>query len=171
MVCHSALLTAHACMRASINPHICVEAVEDLFSVQNAAALVAAHDVVLDCTDNVLTRYLISDAAVKSGVEVVSGAAQGLEGQLVVLHKDLSVAASASGRSRQPARGTGKQRGPCYRCLFPKAPSPESVTDCEDGGVLGSVTGLVGTMQALEAVKLLTGLSSEGELSLWRCKI
>lgn len=95
----------------------------------------------------------------QAGVQVVSGAAQGFEGQLIVLNKILddefasSVAAEAKKR---------KERGPCYRCLFPKAPRPEDVTDCAEGGVLGGVTGLVGTMQALEAVKLLTGVG-EGE--------
>ncbi|UZJ57266.1 hypothetical protein CBS101457_006586 [Exobasidium rhododendri] len=143
-----------------INPHIRLEAIQEMLSVDNAVALIARHDIVLDCTDNVLTRYLISDAAVMCGVQVVSGAGQGLEGQLVVLHKNLSPHASASGHSIRPRKGKGK-RGPCYRCLFPKAPRPEDVTDCEDGGVLGGVTGVVGTMQAVEAVKLLVGMSDE----------
>lgn len=132
--------------------------------------LISRHDLVLDCTDNVLTRYLISDAAVLCGVQVVSGAAQGLDGQLVVLHKDLTLhtgVASMDVSSYEKHKGataaTARPRGPCYRCLYPKAPRPEDVTDCEDGGVLGGVTGLVGTMQALEAVKLLAGLGNEDE--------
>lgn len=146
----------------SINPHIRLEALEELFTVHNAVSLISKHDVVMDCTDNVLARYLISDAAVMCDVQVVSGAGQGLEGQLVVLHKDLSSNASASGLSQNKNRCKTK-KGPCYRCLFPKAPRPEDVTDCEDGGVLGGVTGLVGTMQAVEAIKLLVGMSEEGE--------
>jgi rhodanese-related sulfurtransferase len=98
-----------------------------------------------------------------SGVQVVSGAGQGLEGQLLVLHKDLDSGASASGYWQQKTVGTKGRRGPCYRCLFPKAPRPEDVTDCEDGGVLGGVTGLVGTMQAVEVIKLLVGMSDEEE--------
>lgn len=122
------------------------------------------HDLVLDCTDNVLTRYLISDAAVMCGIEVVSGAAQGLAGQLIVLHKDLTPETYAAEVSQRKTKNT--KRGPCYRCLFPKAPRPEDVTDCEDGGVLGGVTGLVGNMQALEAVKLLVGIKDDGRNSL-----
>jgi molybdopterin/thiamine biosynthesis adenylyltransferase len=136
-----------------------------MFSAQSAVELIARHDIVLDCTDNVLTRYLISDAAVLNGVQVVSGAGQGLEGQLVVLHKDLSKDGHASGYATRRGKSRGK-RGPCYRCLFPKAPRPEDVTDCEDGGVLGGVTGIVGTLQAVEAIKLLTGMSDEGEGTL-----
>lgn len=146
-----------------LNPHIRLEAIEELFTVHNAVSLVGKHDVVLDCTDNVLARYLISDAAVLSGVQVVSGAGQGLEGQLVVLHKNLDSDASALGYSQDETVKMKGRRGPCYRCLFPKAPRPEDVTDCEDGGVLGGVTGLVGTMQAVEAIKLLVGMSDEDE--------
>lgn len=137
---------------------------KDGLSSVNALELVASHDLVLDCTDNPLTRYLISDAAVMADVQVVSGAAQGYEGQLLVLHKILSPSNPASAQPRQQQQQQRQeedgnepkiQRGPCYRCLFPQAPRPEEVTDCEDGGVLGGVTGLVGTMQALEAVKIL----------------
>lgn len=153
-----------------INPHIHLEALEETFSTQNAISLIARHDLVLDCTDNVMARYLISDAAVMNGVQVVSGAGQGLEGQLVVLHKDLEPGCSASGYSqsqrKEKAIKDHKSRGPCYRCLFPRAPRPEDVADCEDGGVLGCVTGLVGTMQATEAIKLLVGMSEEGESNM-----
>lgn len=135
-----------------LNPHIDIVPLCESLSAENAQALVGAHDVVLDCTDNVLTRYLISDAAVLCGKQVVSGAAQGFSGQLVVLHKKLSR------ESREPIA-----RGPCYRCLYPRAPRPEDVTDCEDGGVLGGVTGLVGTMQALETVKLLARIGDAAE--------
>ncbi len=113
-------------------------------------------DLVLDCTDNPLTRYLVSDAAVLEGVQVVSGAAQGYDGQLVVLHKRIK----AEFAGPKAAAGTDA-RGPCYRCLFPKAPRPDEVTNCEDGGVLGGVTGLVGTMQALEATKILAGIGED----------
>lgn len=130
--------------------------------------MIAGQDLVLDCTDNPLTRYLISDAAVLEGVQVVSGAAQGYDGQLMVLHKRIkaefagpAVAKAANGTTQEPLRG------PCYRCLFPVAPKPEDVTDCEDGGVLGGVTGLVGTMQALESVKILANLG-EGEIQICR---
>lgn len=128
-----------------LNPHVRVEAVTEALTTSNAVQLVGAHDLVLDCTDNPLTRYLINDAAVLTGKTVVSGAAQGTEGQLVVLNKSL---------------GISGQRGPCFRCLFPHAPRPQDVTDCEDGGVLGTTTALVGTLQANETIKLLTGMGS-----------
>lgn len=89
-----------------------------------------------------MTRYLVSDVGVLTGRPVVSGAAQGYDGQLIVLHREL---------------GDGR-RGPCFRCLFPKSPRPEHTQSCDDGGILGAVTGLVGTWQALETIKLLTGL-------------
>ena len=125
-----------------LQPHVHVEAVACALRADNAFMYAQRHDVILDCTDNVMTRYLISDAGVLAGKPVVSGAAQGYEGQLMVLHRPL-----ADGR-----------RGPCYRCLFPEAPRPEHTQSCDDGGVLGCVTGIVGTWQALETIKLLTGL-------------
>lgn len=121
-----------------------VTAYPSLLTAVNARELMEAHDLVLDCTDNVMTRYLVSDAAVLAGKQVVSGAAQGYDGQLVVLHKDC-----------------GEVRGPCYRCLFPEAPRPEHTQSCDDGGVLGPITGLIGTLQALETIKLLTGVGEK----------
>ena len=112
-----------------LNPYVRVNVVREAFCPANALALAEAHDVILDCTDRVMTRYLVSDAGVLARKPIVSGAAQGYEGQLVVLHRDL---------------GDG-QRGPCYRCLFPQSPRPEHTQSCDDGGVLGCVTGIVGT--------------------------
>ncbi|KAN0061783.1 hypothetical protein ACQY0O_005776 [Thecaphora frezii] len=145
----------------TINPFINAVPHPVNISSSNARSMISCHDLVLDCTDNPLTRYLISDAAVLEGVQVVSGAAQGYDGQLIVLHKKIKpefAAKPAAGAST--AHGDGL-RGPCYRCLFPVAPKPEDVTDCEDGGVLGGVTGLVGTMQALEAVKILAQIGED----------
>lgn len=139
----------------SLNPHVRVIPVHEPFTSLNATDLVAQHDLVLDCTDNPLTRYLINDAAVLADKMVVSGAAQGTEGQLMVLHKHLPTLDPSD----------SPQRGPCYRCLFPIAPNPQDVTACEDGGVLGTITGILGTMQANEAIKLLTGMIAEEELS------
>ena len=125
-----------------LNPHTHVDAIQAPFTPANAYELCQAHDVVLDCTDRVMMRYLVSDAGVLADIPIVSGAAQGYDGQLVVLHRDL---------------GEGR-RGPCYRCLFPQSPRPEHTQSCDDGGVLGCVTGLIGTWQALETIQLLTGL-------------
>ncbi len=102
----------------------------------NAAALLASYDVVLDCTDNPAARYLLSDAAVAARVPLVSGAAVATEGQLTVLCGDAA---------------------PCYRCLFRQAAAPAHCARCADAGVLGPVPGVIGTLQAVEAIKMLTG--------------
>ncbi|EEZ98663.1 adenylyltransferase and sulfurtransferase MOCS3 [Tribolium castaneum] len=100
------------------------------------------YDAVLDCTDNAPTRYLLNDICVIHNIPLVSGSALQMEGQLTVYHYN---------------------NGPCYRCLFPKPPPAHTVTNCGDGGVLGSVCGVIGVLQALETVKILTQM--EGVLS------
>ncbi|CDQ76921.1 unnamed protein product [Oncorhynchus mykiss] len=95
------------------------------------------YDIVADCSDNVPTRYLINYACVLSGKCLVSASALRMEGQLTVYNY----------------RG-----GPCYRCLYPKPPLPEKVTNCSDGGVLGVVPGIMGCcFQALEVLKIASG--------------
>ncbi|KAJ1032921.1 hypothetical protein NDA16_000200 [Ustilago loliicola] len=155
---HKAVSAAKAAKQ--INPYITAVPLSEALSIANARQMMRGQDLVLDCTDNPLTRYLISDAAVLEGVEVVSGAAQEYDGQLVVLHKRIKPEFAAPKASAAAASGH-VVRGPCYRCVFPKAPRPDEVTNCEDGGVLGGITGLVGTMQALEAVKILTGIGED----------
>lgn len=87
-----------------------------------------------------MTRYLINDVAVNLGVPLVSASALKTEGQLSVL---------------------GYKDGPCYRCLFPTPPPPDSVLSCGDGGILGPVVGVMGVFQATEAIKVLTGAYEE----------
>ncbi|SPO25529.1 related to molybdenum cofactor biosynthetic protein [Ustilago trichophora] len=154
---HKAVSAAQAAKQ--INPYITAVPISEAISASNARQMMHDQDLVLDCTDNPLTRYLISDAAVLEGVQVVSGAAQGYDGQLVVLHKRIKP--EFAGAKASAASSGGIVRGPCYRCLFPKAPRPDEVTNCEDGGVLGGITGLVGTMQALEAIKILAGIGED----------
>jgi molybdopterin/thiamine biosynthesis adenylyltransferase len=101
-------------------------------------------DLILDCSDNAPTRYLLNDACVAYNKILVSGAAIRLEGQLV--------------NWNLPAPGNSTERGPCYRCVFPEAATSQDSQNCEDEGVLGTVTGTIGTMMAAEAIKLLTGL-------------
>uniref|UniRef100_A0A8D0EKL1 Molybdenum cofactor synthesis 3 n=1 Tax=Strix occidentalis caurina TaxID=311401 RepID=A0A8D0EKL1_STROC len=108
-------------------------------SPRTALELVRQYDVIADCSDNVPTRYLVNDACVLAGKPLVSGSALRLEGQLVVYNY---------------------QGGPCYRCLFPKPPPPETVTNCADGGVLGVVPGIMGCIQALEVLKIASGMGS-----------
>lgn len=83
---------------------------------KNALPIISQYDVVVDATDNVATRYLINDACVMCGKPLVSGSAVRTEGQLMVLNY---------------------RNGPCYRCIFPNPPPPETVTNCSDAGVLG----------------------------------
>ncbi|XP_064810070.1 adenylyltransferase and sulfurtransferase MOCS3-like [Oncorhynchus masou masou] len=98
------------------------------------------YDIVADCSDNVPTCYLINDACVLSGKCLVSASALRMEGQLTVYNY----------------RG-----GPCYRCLYPKPPLPEKVTNCSDGGVLGVVPGIMGCcFKALEVLKIASGQDS-----------
>jgi adenylyltransferase/sulfurtransferase len=123
-------------------------AVAELPAVTPATAVATAkqHDLLVDCTDNAAARYMLSDAAVAARVPLVSGAAVGTEGQVSVL----CGARDASGR---PA-------APCYRCLY-RAPAPPSAcARCADAGVLGPVPGVIGTLQAVEALKVLSGVGA-----------
>lgn len=104
-----------------------------------ALDLVRGYDVVADCSDNVPTRYLVNDACVLAGRPLVSASALRFEGQLTVYHYD---------------------GGPCYRCVFPRPPPAETVTNCADGGVLGVVPGVLGCVQALEVLKIAAGLGT-----------
>ncbi|XP_018553323.1 adenylyltransferase and sulfurtransferase MOCS3 [Lates calcarifer] len=108
-------------------------------SSENALQLIQQYDIVADCSDNVPTRYLVNDACVLSGKPLVSASALRMEGQLTVYNY--------SG-------------GPCYRCLYPVPPPPETVTNCSDGGVLGVVPGIMGCFQALEVIKIASGQGS-----------
>ena len=117
------------------NPNVNVVPYKIQLDNKNALDIIREYDVVLDATDNVPTRYLLNDACVLTGKPLVSGSALKLEGQLSVYN----------------------YKGPCYRCIFPKPPPPETVTNCGDGGVLGAIVGVIGVMQAMEALKLLLG--------------
>ena len=98
--------------------------------------LLKDYDVVLDCTDNVPSRYLLSDACVQLGKPLVSGGAERYGGQVCIYN-------------------FGKD-GPCLRCRFPNPPPPAG--GCQQTGVLGVVTGIIGNIQALQAIKIITGL-------------
>ncbi len=132
----------------ALNPLTVVEARAERFTRANALALVSACDVVIDGSDNFATRYLVNDACVLADRPFVYGAIHGFEGQASVFNW----------------RG-----GPTYRCLFPEAPEPGSAPNCAEAGVLGVLPGLIGTVQATEAIKLLTGIGEplSGRLLIW----
>ena len=130
-----ALSAAQACR--DLNSDVQVTPILDRFTEHNAVALARSCDVLVDASDNVATRYLINDVAMAMGKVLVSGSALRMEGQVCVF-------------------GLDRGKAPCYRCLYPKPPPPSSVTNCSDGGVLGAITGIIGSMQALEVIKILT---------------
>jgi len=131
---------------AALNPRISIDVHPIALDSSNALSILAPYDVILDCTDNAPTRYLLSDSAVSLKKPLVSGAAQKFDGQLCVYNLG--------------------DDGPCYRCIFPKPPAPEMAGSCEETGILGAVTGIIGNLQALEAIKLITGLHGESNQSL-----
>lgn len=125
-----------------LNPHIEYKAYREHLSPENAADIVSHYDIVLDCTDHPKSRYLISDICVLLQKPLVSASALRTDGQLMVLNYPAKAQGSNSG-------------GPCYRCIFPKPPPANQVVSCGDGGILGPVVGVMGVLQALEAIKLL----------------
>ncbi len=125
-----------------INPHVAVEPIRDRLTIENAGGLLRGHDVVLDGSDNFETRYAVADAAAEARVPLVSGAVGRFDGSLTVL---VPFGRDAEGR-----------RNPGYRDLFPAPPPDGLVPTCAEAGVLGALTGVVGTLMAMEAIKLIT---------------
>ena len=120
-----------------INPYVNVERFETRLTSENALDIIREFDLVVDGTDNFATRYLVNDACVLLGKPNVYGSIFRFEGQASVL---------------------ATPDGPCYRCLFREPPPPGLVPSCAEGGVLGVLPGLVGTIQATEAIKLILGI-------------
>lgn len=138
---HSAAQRLHA-----VNPFVNVVPHPEGVTAENAVGLFADYDVIVDGTDNFATRYLNNDAAFFARRPLVYGSVFKFDGQVTVFD-------SAQG-------------GPCYRCLFPEAPEAGSVPGCGEAGVLGALCGVVGSLQALEAIKLIhpMGESLRGRL-------
>jgi len=134
---------------ASLNPNVDVVAHETLLSSENAFDVLRAYDVVVDGTDNFPVRYLVNDACQMLGKPLVYGSIYQWEGQASVF---------------LPGPDT-----PCYRCLFPEPPPPGTVPSCAEGGVFGVLPGIVGSIQAVEAIKLVlgTGEALVGKLLLY----
>jgi adenylyltransferase/sulfurtransferase len=122
-----------------LNPHVELRMHEEPLTTANALAIVGAYDVVVDGTDQFATRYLVNDACVMTGTPNVYGSVHRFEGQVSVF---------------------ATKGGPCYRCLFPEPPVAGSVPSCAEGGVLGVLPGIVGSLQAAEAIKLILGIGA-----------
>jgi sulfur-carrier protein adenylyltransferase/sulfurtransferase len=120
-----------------LNPHITIDTYETALSSKNALDLFKPYDVILDGTDNFPTRYLVNDACVILDKPNAYGSIFRFEGQASVF---------------------ATRNGPCYRCLYPEPPPPGLVPSCAEGGVLGVLPGVIGTIQATEAVKLIMGI-------------
>ncbi|EQL31153.1 hypothetical protein RJZ56_006458 [Blastomyces dermatitidis] len=140
-----------------LNPHPKYIPYHTHLTPAEAPSIFSPYGLILDCTDNPATRYLISDTAVLLGKPLVSASALRTEGQLMVLNYPPQKPAekpSASSTNNSPSTTT--IGGPCYRCVFPKPPPAASVTSCADGGIIGPVVGLMGVLQALETIRILT---------------
>ena len=120
-----------------LNPHVEIERHEVRLTSDNALGIIDDYDVVADGTDNFPTRYLVNDACVMTGTPNVYASIFRFEGQVSVF---------------------GTEDGPCYRCLYEEPPPPGLVPSCAEGGVLGILPGFIGTLQATEVIKLLTGI-------------
>jgi len=121
---------------ANLNPEIEIKVFETMLTSANALELFRDYDIIVDGTDNFPTRYLVNDACVLSGKINVYGSIFRFEGQATVF---------------------GAPGGPCYRCLYPEPPPPGLVPSCAEGGVLGVLPGIVGSIQAMETIKLILG--------------
>ncbi len=120
-----------------LNPHVQLETYESPLTSTNAMEIMRGYDLVIDGTDNFATRYLVNDACVLLGIPNVYGSIFRFEGQATLF---------------------ATEQGPCYRCLYPEPPPAGSVPSCAEGGVLGVLPGLVGIIQATEAIKHILGI-------------
>ncbi len=135
--CGSAKATAARDRLLALNPHLQIESYPEAFTLANAARLIATYDVIIEGSDQFTTKYLVNDACVLAGKPYIGASIRAFSGMLAVY--------AAPG-------------GPCYRCLFPDIPAPETIPSCAQAGVLGTVPGLLGTLQAHEALKLILGI-------------
>lgn len=128
---------------SALNPRTNIETIAERATSGNVERILAHADLVIDGADNFAARYLLNDACVKLAKPLVYGAVHRFEGQVSVFD-------------------AGRQRGvaPCYRCLFPEPPPPEAAPNCAEAGVLGVLPGVIGLLQATEAIKLVLGIGN-----------
>ncbi len=122
---------------AAHNPDVMVRAIQDSLQAGNARQLLAPYDLILDGSDNFPTRYLVNDACVLFGKPLVHGGVVHFRGQAMTILP---------------------RRSACFRCVFPEPPEPEAIPSCQEAGVVGTAAGVLGTLMAHEALKLLLGL-------------
>ncbi|MEQ1753960.1 MAG: molybdopterin-synthase adenylyltransferase MoeB [Micropepsaceae bacterium] len=139
----------------AINPDTHINRHATRLSESNAMGLVSNYDIVLDGSDNFVTRFLVNDTCFFAKKTLVSAAVGQFDGQLAVYKPHVLV--------------EGKRVYPCYRCLFPEPPPPGTVPSCTEAGILGALTGVLGSMQALEALKEILGIGETmaGRLMLY----
>ncbi|MGF1649633.1 MAG: ThiF family adenylyltransferase [Hyphomicrobiaceae bacterium] len=128
----------------ALNPHVEVMAIAERIRADNACDLITAHDLVIDGSDNFATRYLVSDACHLARRPLVFGAVGPFDGYVTTF--------------RSHESGADGTPNPTYRCLFPSAPHADAVFNCAEVGVLGAVVGVIGTLQATEALKEIIGI-------------
>lgn len=136
--------TSAAAALKAINPHVLTIAIERRLDAENAEDLFAEFDIVVDGSDNFATRYAVADAAAKARRPLVTGAVGRFDGSLTVVAPFLT-------------DGDGSPN-PTYRDLFPEPPPAGMVPSCAEAGVVGALTGVIGTLQAMEVIKLVTGI-------------
>jgi len=127
-----------------LNPEIAIEVYPFRLDAGNALSLFASYDIIADCSDNFPTRYLVNDAAVLTNRPYCYGSIFRFEGQVAIFNHS----------------ETAGSRAPNYRDLYPEPPAPGEVPDCEEGGVLGVLPGIIGAMQASEIIKVLVGIAN-----------
>ena len=121
----------------ALNPHLQIDAHPKAFALDNAAQLIAGYDLIIEGSDRFATKYLVNDACVLAGKPYIGASVRAFSGMLSIY---------------------AAPEGPCYRCLFPEMPAPEAIPSCAQAGVLGTVPGLLGALQAHEALKLILGI-------------
>ena len=129
-----------------LNPDVRVDKHEERMTSANVERLFGAYEVIIDGTDNFPTRYLVNDASVWLGKPVVHGSIFRFDGQVTTF-----IPAKAAAKLGLP------EASPCYRCLYPEPPPPHLAPSCQEAGVLGILCGVIGTLQATEAIKLILG--------------
>jgi adenylyltransferase/sulfurtransferase len=139
----------------SLNPDVTIRAYPERLTARNAVELICDYDVVCDGTDNFPTRFLVNDAAWFARRTLVSAAVGQFDGQLAVFKPHI--------------RREGGRVYPCYRCLYPEPPPPGTVPSCTEAGILGALTGVMGSLQAMETLKELLGIGETmaGRLMLY----